>query len=259
MHHKNSATENSSLAAPMDENVKEILFRQLQRKGNVYANSFTEFSRQPKESSKKQLQYVLGIPIIFAIPAYYGGIQFLYPDNAFAQKPTHHNPMSSFPESHPNANLQQQSVNTQQLSSTTNDPTYDIDIRNIGEHSIPEKQQPKAIGNNDKTEKASFDPAKQDSSNDFVIYSVKDVSIRTGQISKPAGGKRIVDSRIKEKVMCGKDELLHSVSGIDDHAIHFIESGTEKGDIPSPLELTPRLKKKNKNSINPQTIRTLVG
>lgn len=280
MHLQNSTIENSSLATPTNENDKEVLLPQLQ--GNIYANSFTEFSRQQKESTKRQLQYVLGIPIIFAIiPAYYGGVQFSYPDyNALAQKPADHNPMNYFPESHPNANFQQQqqAVNTQQLSSTTNDPTYDIDIRNIGEHSISEQQhltlQPtKAILNNDKMENDSFYPTigEQVSSNDFIIHFDKDVNIGTGQISKPAGGKRIVDFRIEETVTRPKDNLA-LVAGSDD-AIHFIENGTEQGDITSPLEIITRRRIEGlpiedeepddgsgvDDRINSQVIKTLVG
>lgn len=267
---ENSAVENSALAAPTDGNFKEILLPQMHSKGNVYANSYTEFSSQPIESTKRQLQYVFGIPIIFAIlPPYYGGVQSSYPDYVLAQKPTYHNQMNSF------IFQQQQAVNSQQLISTTNDPTYDIDIRNIDEHSIPVKPQltlqpTKAVENNDKMEIDNLDPAKgkQDSSNDYIIHFAKDVNIETDLISKPAGG----NFHFKETIMCAKDDLAHvnSVAGIDD-AIHFIESGTEQGDIPSPLEITTRRRIEglpiedeeadygSGDRINPQVVKTLVG
>lgn len=252
----NAETESSSLPTPTDGNFNEFLLPRLQSKGNIYAKSFTAFSRQPEENTKKQLQYVLGIPIIFTIiPAYYGGVQFSYPDYALAQKPTHHSPIQPFTESHSNGNLlQQQAINTQQPSFATKDPTYDIDIRNI----VAAKESP------DKKEKYSIDPAigEPNSSNDFIIHYVKDVN-------KPAGDKRIVDFRIEETVIGAKDDAL--VAGIDD-AIHFIENGTEQG-ISSPLEITTRRRIEGLpiedeelevgsglgDRINAQVIKTLVG
>lgn len=277
-----SVTENSTHATPTDGNLKDIFLPQLQGQGKIYANSFTEFAKEPQESTKKQLQYVLGIPIIFAIiPAYYGGVQFAYPDYAYAvERPIHPNPTNSFPVSEPNANLQQPStVITQQLSSTTNDPTFDIDIRNVDEQTIPEKQHMtlqsrKPIANNHHKVEKHPTIGEQGSSNDFIIHFVEDVNVGKGQLLKPAGGNRIVDVRVEESVMRDDDlSPLVNSGAVSDDAIHFIESATEKGDIPLPLELTTRrhidgLPIKDEeledgsgvdDRIDPQLIKTLVG